>query len=103
MAVTLSMSGITLAQIGQLLDEKLKPIDNRLTSLEEEFKKVDRKLNDIETFNQKVDRKLKDLESDSRTDKAMLRAARQMGFGFHEKTPYELQGNAAIEDIKEYY
>lgn len=67
-----------------------------LSSFQEELKTLN---SSIRSLKQKVH----DLESDSRTDRALLRAAQKMGFGFHEKTPYELQGNAAIEDIKEYY
>jgi len=31
------------------------------------------------------------------------RAVRNSGISFKDKIPYELQGNVAIEDIKEYY
>lgn len=76
-------------KIASILDDKLSPIKVELTE-------VKRSLGFLSS-------RVRDLESDNRTDKALIRAARQMGFGFHEKTPYELQGNAAIEDIKEYY
>jgi septal ring factor EnvC (AmiA/AmiB activator) len=80
--------------------EELKTINISIRSLNQKVHDLE---SDSRAGRERLEKKMKDLESDSRTDKALLRAAQQMGFGFRGKTPYELQGNAAIEDIKEYY
>lgn len=90
-AVVAKLSPLLLT-VERNLQEKLQVVESNLNS---RFASVE---NSIRSLNRKVH----DLESDNRTTMAVARAVREMGVGFKE-IPYQLEGNAAIENIKEYY
>jgi len=60
--------------------------------------------NNIKNSIRSLTRRVRDIESDQRTTQAIGRAVLDSGVSFKDtRIPYPLQGNAAIEDIKDYY
>jgi hypothetical protein len=75
--------------------------DERIIMMES---KMENKFDSIEKSISSLKRRVRDIESDQRTTQAFGRVIQASGISFKDSPiPYPLQGNAAIEDIKDYY
>ncbi len=89
------------SSIRDLVDRELKELR---WSMENRFLEAEKRTVETQNSIKSLNRKIKDIESDQRTTQAIGCAVLDSGVSFKgTRIPYPLQGNAAIEDIKDYY
>uniref|UniRef100_UPI004056CE8B hypothetical protein n=1 Tax=Candidatus Electronema sp. TaxID=2698783 RepID=UPI004056CE8B len=75
-----------------------------ILDIDSKFNILGERLQNVESSLKKLTRRVRDIESDQRTTQAIGRLVQDAGLSFKDtRIPYPLQGNAAIEDIKDYY
>lgn len=100
------LTGFCLVSDGDIfkrLNEIEKNLTDRFDQIEkkydEEFKKVCKEIRESEG---RISSRMRELEANVRDISSIKGAVGRMGVGFQE-IPYQMNGNSAVERIKDYY
>jgi len=82
------------------LEDQIKKMEDRIVerlenSMDKRFKMIDQQFSAMNS-------RMRELENNDRDISSISNAVRRMNVGFQE-IPYELNGRAAVEEIKDYY